>query len=452
VIRRAAAVCLLAAAVGCGPKLPPSPPAVTAPKYPDYIVPTVPRGVGTPAAVERHMAGWGWLQAGDLRAAERNFAAALKQSESFYPAEVGLGYVALAHKKPKDALQHFDRAVLLNPRYAPSLGGRAEALLALGEEREAMQSLDAALQADPSLSGLRTRFEVLRFRDQQQGIEKARELARSGRLDEARTAYTAAIAASPQSPFLHRELADVERRANNLASALEHASKAAELEPDDARVHVILGEIYEAQEDLAKAADEFALALTIQPDDALRTRVEGLRRRAAFNAMPPEYRGIAAAPTVTRAQLAALFAVQLEPLLATARTVNAIVITDARNHWASAFILAAARAGAMEVYPNHTFRPDDVVRRVDMARAVGRVLELVAKQNPPLAAKWRSPRRKFPDVSPAHLSYPAASLAVEAGVMATAQDGSFGLTRPVTGAEATASVARLAQLAGLPAR
>jgi hypothetical protein len=37
-------------------------------------------------------------------------------------------------------------------------------------------------------------------------------------------------------------------------------------------------------------------------------------------------------------------------------------------------------------------------------------------------------------------------------VMTTAEDGSFQLTRPVTGAEAVSAMARLAQLAGQPAR
>ena len=451
-MRRALVVGLVVLAAACAAKAPPAPPSVANPKYPDYVVPGVPRGVGTPAAVERHVAGWGWLQNGDLRAAERNFAAALKQSASFYPAEVGLGYVALAHKKPKDALLHFDRAVVLNPRYAPALGGRAEALLALGQEKEALQSLDAALQADASLTGLRTRMDVLRFRGQQQDIESARKLAQSDRLDDARTAYLAVIEASPQSPFLHRELADVERRAGRLDSALQHANTAAELEPDEPRTHVILGDIYEAQGDVMKAVDELSTALNLQPDDALRTRVDDLRRRAAFAAMPPEYRSIETAPTVTRGQLAALFAVQLEPLLTSARNITAIVITDTRGHWAAPYILATARAGVMEIYPNHTFQPDAIVRRVDLARAVGRVLEVVAQRNPQLAASWRASRRQFPDVAPGHLSYPAAALATDAGVMTTAEDGSFQLARPVTGAEAVSAMARLAQLAGQPAR
>ena len=445
-------VVLGAATAACGAKAVVAPPVVTTPTCPDFIFPAAPRGVGTPAAIERHQVGWNWLQAGDLRAAERNFNAALKQSPPFYPAEVGLGYVALAQKKHKDSLSHFDRAVLMNPRYAPALGGRAEALLGLGEEREALQSIEAALQADPSLTALRTRGQVLQFRGQQQGIARARSLAEADRFDEARTAYLAAIQASPQSPFLHRELAEVERRAGRLDSALDHVRKSLELEPDEPRSHVILGEIYEAQGDFVRAADEFSSAVAIQPDEVLNLRIENLRSRAAFAAMPPEYRGIADAAVVTRGQLAALLAVKLEPLLSGARTVSAVVITDTRSHWAAAYILAAARAGVMEVYPNHTFQPEALVRRVDMARAVSKVLEVVARRQPKLAAGWRNSRRKFPDVGPGHLNYPAASLAVEAGVMTPAPDGSFQLTRPVTGAEAVAAVDKLAELGGRPVR
>jgi hypothetical protein len=133
--------------------------------------------------------------------------------------------------------------------------------------------------------------------------------------------------------------------------------------------------------------------------------------------------------------------------------VNAVVITDTRTHWAAQYILSVARAGVMEVYPNHTFQPETIVRRVDLALATSRVLELLAAQNPDLAASWRNARsRKFPDVGPRHLHYPAASLAVEAGVMSTSEDGSFQLTRAVTGAEAMAAVETLQQLGGRSSR
>jgi tetratricopeptide (TPR) repeat protein len=447
--RAAALLALVALLTACAPRTAPIPPPVTVPKFPDFVHPAPPQGTGTPAALERHAVAWQWLQAGDLRAAERNFASALKQSAAFYPAEVGLGYVALAGKKFKDSLLHFDRAVVANPGYAPALAGRAEALLAMGQVEEAVQSIEAALVADPTLGALRSRLEVLRFRDQQADIAAARKLAAADRLDEARTAYHALLATSPGSAFLLRELADVERRAGNIDAAIAHVTRAIELEPEEARAQLLLGDLYEAQGNAARAVEALAAAAALQPDEALDDRIAKLRARAAFEAMPPEYQAIESSPTLTRAQLSALLSVRLDDLLLKARRVSAVVITDTRGSWAAPYILSVARAGVMEVYPNHTFQPEALVRRADLAQAASKVLEIIASRNPQLAATWRnSASRKFADLGPRHLSYSAVSLVVEAGVMPAAEDGTFGLTQPVSGAEAVAAVTKLRELAG----
>src|SRR4030095_12762948 len=62
---------------------------------------------------------------------------------------------------------------------------------------------------------------------------------------------------------------------------------------------------------------------------------------------------------------------------------------------------------------------------VSPAAAVSRVLSLIAVDNPRLAARWRDPRPKFSDISPAHLSYPAAARSVSAGVMAKPAGGTL---------------------------
>ena len=442
---------LVALTTACAPKTAAVPP-VGPPKFPEFLFPEPPAGVGTPAALERHDLGWRWLQAGDPRAAERNFTAALKEMPAFYPSEAGLGYAALARKDHKAAAGHFDRAVVGNPRYAPALAGRGEALLALGERELALQSFEAALASDPRLETLRSRVEVLRFRGLQDDLAEARKLADSGRLPEARAAYEAAIAASPQSPFLYRELAMVERREGNLDAALSHAQKATELDPNDSRSNVIVGEIHEARQEYDKAIASYTAALTLEPNDELAAKVETLRDRAAFEAMPAEYKAIEAAPAVTRGELAALMGVRLDALLKRSRGRNAVVMTDTRGHWAALWILNTVRAGLMEVYSNHTFQPDSAVRRGDLAQAASRALALVAAERPRLAAAWRNPKRRFPDLSPGHLSYPAAAVAVEAGVMTTLEDGSFGLTRAVTGAEAVAAVRVIEELSERPRR
>ena len=443
-----AVLSVLLVSAACGPKkveLPP--PATASAKYPDYIFPAVIGDLGTPAAQARHKAGWLWLQAGDLKAAERNFEAALELSGDFYPSEAGLGYVGLASKDLDEAATHFDRAVVANPRYVPALVGRGEALLGLGDRDMALKSLEAAVVADPSLGALRTRIEVLRVRGLQDDVADARKATEAGRFDEARRLYDRAIGASPESPFLYREVADVARRQGDLDTALRQAQKAMELEPTDVRAQILIGDIYEAQNDAVKAVAAYEVALALESNEALERKVEALREGLALAAMPSEFQAIENSTMLSREQLAALVGVRLDGLFKRAPRGTAVVITDTRGSWAVPWIMSVTRAGVMEVYPNHTFQPAAVVRRGDLAEAASRVLSLIAAEKPALASSWRSAKRQFADVPPAHLSYPAASVTVEAGVMQPLEDGSFQLSRLVTGAEAVAAVKKLEELA-----
>ena len=446
VVLRLTAVCLLATLAACAARTVPAPPT-GAPRFPAFVFPEPPGPLASHPAAARHQVAWQWLQAGDFRNAERNFSAALKESQAeFYPAEAGLGYVSLAQDRHRDAVEHFDRALAADAAYVPALLGRGEAQLALGRTDRALESFERAVSVDPGLTAVRSRIEVLRFRALQDAVAAARKAAEAGRFDEARSAYQQALAASPESPFLHRELALVEQRAGNADAALQHAETAAKLDPTDARALVLAGDIHESRGDYPRALEALTAAEALEPGEALETRIENLRARAAFAAMPEEYRGIESAPTITRGQLAALLGVRLDELLKRTRSRAAVVATDTRGHWAAPWIIAVTRAGIMEVYPNHTVQPHATVRRGDLAAAAARALSLIAAENPRLGAQWRNARRRFSDLGPGHLSYPAVSLVVEAGVMAVDADGAFQLARPVTGAEAMAAVQKIEAL------
>lgn len=410
------------------------------------MFPAGPASLATPEIWERHRTSWTTLQAGDARAAERGFTAVIKEAPGFYPATAGLGYAALARKDAQGALGHFDRALSANSAYAPALAGRGEALLISGRLDAALEAFQAALAAEPGLTALRSRVDVLKFRGVQQHIESARKAGDAGRSEDARREYLAAIAASPQSAFLYRELAVVERRAGDVASALVHAEQAVALDAADTRALTLIAEIREANGEWAKAAEAYAAVYAVEPSDALAARIDAMREKAAFEALPEEYRNIEAAPAITRAQLAALLGVRLEDLIRRSRSANVAVMTDVRGSWAAPWILAGARARIIEPFPNHTFQPGGVVRRVDLAQAVSRVLTIIAAEKPRLAERWRDARPRFSDVSPGHLNYPAAARAVSAGVMSPDGDA-FRLARQVTGAEAADAVSKLAALA-----
>ncbi|HEY2149185.1 MAG TPA: S-layer homology domain-containing protein [Vicinamibacterales bacterium] len=446
VVSAFAALTMVAAA--CTPKTVPAP-AVTAPKFPEFIRPAVPGPFANSPVAEAQARGWAFLQTGDLKTAEREFAAALKTSPTFYPADTSLGYVELARKDAKAALPHFDRVIEQQAKDVAALVGRGQSLIALGRDTEAVVPFETAVALDPSLTDLAVKIEVLKFRGAEQGLTRARDAAKAGRLDEAVRAYTSAITSSPDSPFLYRELAAVEKQKGDADAALGHFQKAVSLDPADAKSLAQIGELFDARNDSAGAVKAYSDSFALEANPDVARRLEDLKARAAMAALPEEFRAIDQAPLVTRADLAALVGIRLAPLLQAGRRSDAALITDVRGNWAASWIMAVARAGVMEPFANHAFQPKTTVRRADLAQTLARLLAQVAQQNPARARGWDTARLKFPDLQPSHLAYPAASVAVAAGAMTVGPDGAFQPGRAVTGAEAAASIAKIGSLAGL---
>jgi tetratricopeptide (TPR) repeat protein len=250
---------------------------------------------------------------------------------------------------------------------------------------------------------------------------------------------------------LYREIAAVERQRGATDAALEHFRRAEALDPGDAKSLEQMGEIFESRDDLEAAEKAYGDALAIEPNAEAERRLEAVRERMELARLPAEYRAIEEATQITRGDLAALIGVRLAPLLQAKSRPDAVLLTDVRAHWASTWIMAVTRAGIMEPFANHAFQPRTIVRRIDLAQAVARLLSRVTATSGVKANAWDTARVKFPDLSPGHLAYPAASAAVTSGALKTAPDGSFQPSRPVTGAEAVEAIDRLAALAGVPA-
>ena len=442
-------VCLIALTAACAPKVVPLP-VVTSPRFLDFIAPVIPPALASMPAAEAHARGWTFLQAGDLKSAAREFSTALKTTPAFYPAAIGLGYVELADRDGKEALDHFDRALADQPADPSALVGRGEALLAVDNQADALAAFEAAVAVDPSLTEIGRRVEVLKFRVAGQRLADARAAAGVGRIDDAISAYTAAIESSPGSAFLYRELAGVERQRGDAAAALAHFRTAVDLDPSDAGSLTGIGELLEAGGDFEGAEKAYGDAVAIEPSADLQARIEAVRASAELARLPAEYRAIGEAPQITRGELAALIGVRLASLLQGDRRVDAEPITDARSDWAAPWILAVARAGVMEPFANHAFQPRTVVRRIDLAQAAERLLTRIAPLKPGQAKAWETARVQFADLAPSHLAYPAASAAAVSGVLTASPDGRFEPSRIVSGREATEAIERLEALAGLP--
>jgi tetratricopeptide (TPR) repeat protein len=437
-------VLLLAGAVSCGAKLPPA--VAGPPKYPEFVFPAlVPPDPRMANLATLHQTGWQFLEAGDEAAAERTFAAVLKKSAAFYPSDAALGYVELARKNYAQALTHFEHVLNERAAYAPALVGRGQTLLALSRDAEALASFEAALRADPTLPDIGTRVEVLRARAAQENVASARRAAQAGRLDEAVQAYQQAITASPESGFLFRDLADVEVKQGKTDQALGHYKTSIQLDPSDVSSRIHAAEIMESTGDIEGATAMYTEANRLEPTPDLSRRLAALAERAAYLRLPAEYRALPDQAAITRGDLAAVIGIRLEPLLAEAAT-QVELLTDVRNFWAERWIMAVANAGVMDAFENHTFLPRTEIRRAELAQAVSRVLKLIAVRQPALLKEWQGRQAKMSDVGVSNLNYADVSLAVSSGVLLLAEDGTFQLSRPVSGAEAIDAVTRLEQI------
>lgn len=443
--RAALVIALVAMLSACAPKSAPIPTA-GAPRYPEFIEPAPPADLASSPAARTSARAWLFLQAGDLRGAEREVAAALKLAPAYFPAQTIAAYATLARKDAKGAAAQFSRLADAHPAYIPALVGQGLALEATDDISGAVAAYRTALAGGAALPDIARRVDVLTLRGLQDELAAARQASKEGRRDDAIRAYRNAIAASPDSPFLYRELAAVERD-ERPGEAVTHLVRAHELDPSDTQTLVQLGDLYERQGQLDASLKAYSDALALDADAAVSAKRDAVRARLDLAALPEQYRAIDEAKQVTRADLAALLGVRLSGLVERAPVRDIGVITDLRGQWAERWIVPVARAGFIEAFPNHTFQPRGLVRRVDLAQAVARVLSVLASTQPSRASRWADARGRFSDLTASHLAYPAVSMAVASGVLAPTDTGAFQPTRAITGAEAIEAVERLRRLA-----
>ena len=314
-----------------------------------------------------------------------------------------------------------------------------------GAKRDALASFEAALDVDPSLTDVRQRAEVLRFRGVQDVIEAARAAAKSGRVPEARAAYERAIAASPESAFLYRELGVLERRAGNMEQALSRLRRATELDPLDATAFVQLAELLESRQDFAGAEAAYRKAVELDPSPELEARLAAVAKNAREAQLPPEFKAALSAAQITRGDLAALIGVRLEPLVRAAPDPS-----GRDDRYARPLGRAVDHASGRGGHHARRSRTTRSSRMRPCAAATWRrrsavSLTLVASSDPALRARLAQ-RPAIADMNRRHVQYTAAAAAVASGVMPLLDGDRFQVGRPVSGSEAVDAVDRVSAL------
>jgi tetratricopeptide (TPR) repeat protein len=331
----------------------------------------------------------------------------------------------------------------------PSYGFAHEGLAVVAERQldypRAVSELGLASEANPGHRAIQLRLDFLRFKAAERLLSDARLHGAKGHLAAAADSYREAERYAPESLDVQLELAEVLVQIPDYPEAVRAYRKATRIDPENLQAYIqlahalsLVGESAEARLVLERAAklpggEREAL-------QAMRTlRSEGNRDNL------DQTTSVEQSAAVDRAGLAALVMKQM-PVLA--RAVRAKtkppVLTDVYNSWASQQIQDVVALGLMDVFENHTFRPTMPVQRLDLARVGAQILRVMRQSG------WLSERAHqqtvIADVPEFHLVYPDIRDVLRYEVMSLDPQQRFNPSEVVTGAQASATLGRLAAL------
>jgi hypothetical protein len=339
------------------------------------------------------------------------------------------GIKLLQQEKCADAGREFELALKLDPGYAKAVAGRGMARACRGDVAGAEEALEQAktyarsdeemlfvLAGQIHVNGL-SRAPCLRI-----GTECAND---DGWLDRAKETFERAL----------------------------------RIDPASGAVYYYMGECYLAAFDLEVAGRMFSRALDLNTRyvgqaDARWKLVQKIKR-----AMPATATGrkIALFERITRAEAAALFMEELkigelyarpmsktfdaaikEPV--TARVVTGPVsAVDIAGHPLRAAIEGITRVGVrgLEIFPDGTFRPEELVDRASYAMMIEDILIRITGDGA-LATRYVGSRSPFPDLRADLPYFNAVMVVTSRGIMeaADARSGAFAPREPVGGADA----------------
>jgi len=321
------------------------------------------------------------------------------------------GKSLLKEGKVDEARKEFNRAIHLDPKFAPGYEGMELVYMLKGDIKSAHKYVDKSL-------GLDNKW-VPAY------VAKGRILVAEGKYKD----------------------------------GINWFNKALKMDKTNEDAYIYKGEAYIKLNDYDNAENTYKEGLNALPNSTIINEkwknLQDIRRASA--GLPPEYIVIARVPAITRADLAALFVVELNidkimkkrgaPEYKKFYAPRANIMgkkevssspqlpQDVQNHWAKHYIEKVINYGIMETYPDGTFKPNEKLTRANFALFVQNFLIKVTGDEG-LGTRFIGSASPFPDVPNSHYAFNSIMVVTTRGIMKAKLDGKFGLTDPVPGKDA----------------
>ncbi|MBI5787593.1 MAG: tetratricopeptide repeat protein [Candidatus Schekmanbacteria bacterium] len=276
--------------------------------------------------------------------------------------------------------------------------------------------------------------------------------SRTGKDDQALADLQQALDINPNLFTAWLEMGNIREKKEQINQAVENYEKALAVNNNLPDTWTKLGNLYLKLNQADKAKQAFQRSLSLNPDQP---KVQPLLREAQSSLyqaknLPEEYLQISSNQSISRGELAAILAVNLQPITGGKNKENGnslLIIPDITNHWAQKFITYTVKQDWMQPYPNRNFLPKQVVTRGELAAILDRIIARcqTKKETPALASPVI-----YKDISPEHQYYQAIMRLAAFNILAGYQKegDSFLPDKPVSGLEALEVVDRVVEFLG----
>lgn len=330
------------------------------------------------------------------------------------------GKALLDQEKFDDAMFEFKQANSLDPKYAPAFEGMGWVYLEQGNLKQALQAANKALDLDGKWVLAR--------------LVRAKVYAKQQKYKDAIKEAKKAIKDIPKSTVPDKKRATIE-------------------------AYLALGDVYRDANMYDEAQHAYMRVLEIDKTNMKADKAiqELAAYKRAISGQRPELRKIAGQKQITRADVAVLFVLELplqkvfrkapsgqqakfrpptKSVMGAPKPQQAGLPPDVKpNHWAKSFIKEALEKNLLELYPDGTFHPDEVITRAEFARIIQKFL-VRYWDDPSLETKFFGSPSPFSDVNNTSPVFNAIMLVSTRNIIQGFDDGTFRPLQPVSGTEA----------------
>ncbi|HAV40874.1 MAG TPA: hypothetical protein DCW97_00470 [Acidobacteria bacterium] len=376
--------------------------------------------------------GWANLKKGNIEGARKEFLK-LGTSQAYF--NLGEGYCRLYEEDSQAAEAFFLKAIELNPDLTPARLGLATIYEERNDSDRLFVQLREILKKEPENSWAKPKYEELQTRITQNLIKEASGLLNQNKKEEAKQLLLKALFYSPQSREAHWQLARIYRSEKKYGQAINHYQALSQLAPADRQVLREYAETLLEHDDLSQSLDVYTRLKELAPDDKeVQKKIDYLKNQLGIISLPNMYNEIPKSQAITRQELAAILAVKFNQYLP--EPVRPPIIIDISTSWAANFIVRVAAVPLMDTYENHTFEPNRVVTRAELAETFFRLINFLKGKGFKLIPQIPPDRIQISDLPTDNLYYLPAVQMIAYQLMELAAQKRFQPDRPVSGDEA----------------